>query len=696
MVPLSRNSTIKLGPLEQIRRRSCSLCQLVAQATHTVQRTENRYFQPDQHVELLWLVCEQTISKPAFNLVYPGLGPSHGTSLCFVSQDYSARASSVRHNNVWFRRIENVVIDFQRVRGWLLDCEENHLTCPRSAAADSSDAWEFPGLRLMRFIDVERRCIVEKTTTCRYIALSYVWGSASGIKLSKLNRHRLMEPGSLNEAWRLIPRTVKDAIELVRQLGERYLWVDSLCLIQNDPEDVKAGTSVMDLVYGSSALTVVAACGLDSFHGLPGMHSGSRSVPFYFSQVLPGLQLTIYTDLRFLLESTVYASRGWTFQEERLSSRVLYFVNDQIYFRCASHLQAECCLDSDTDFQEQTHSSFQPLAIPDAGSGDLYTMLLHYMNAIQDYTWRSLTYQEDAYNAVAGTIRSYESNSRFPFISGLPSKFLEPFITFRACHASLRRRKGFPSYSWTGWVGAVTFPFVLIGSCTNLNLSAPKIWIKWFCTVTTANPHRQQPSPVSALRQLPHLPLNPSSAVLRIAQHPRRNSIPSNYPVIMLQTHPLPTQQTLASQQEASIPSYPLLRFWTLSINLRLGEANLQSVATLVNNRGQVGGELLLDGHDESTFFDDQSREGNTLELLVLMEGYWRLNQVFEQESIEKGLCSDFRSYVIVMCIEWLEFRGPDSQIIHIAERRGVGQVLLDSVPLSCYPGPVWKEITLG
>ncbi|CAH0019004.1 unnamed protein product, partial [Clonostachys rhizophaga] len=62
------------------------------------------------------------------------------------------------------------------------------------------------------------------------------------------------------KAWDLIPKTIQDAITTTQLVGERYLWVDSLCLMQNDPKDLRHGTNVMDLMYEQPILCIVAAC----------------------------------------------------------------------------------------------------------------------------------------------------------------------------------------------------------------------------------------------------------------------------------------------------------------------------------------------------------------------------------------------------------------------------------------------------
>ncbi|KAK3613537.1 hypothetical protein LTR56_027824, partial [Elasticomyces elasticus] len=89
----------------------------------------------------------------------------------------------------------------------------------------------------IRAIDVTRHCIVDLNDGERYVTLSYVWGDAEQLWFKREEEMSLRRPRSLFSKQHLIPRTVRDAIRLVREIGERYLWVDALCIIQDDDDD---------------------------------------------------------------------------------------------------------------------------------------------------------------------------------------------------------------------------------------------------------------------------------------------------------------------------------------------------------------------------------------------------------------------------------------------------------------------------
>ncbi|KAH7317254.1 hypothetical protein BKA65DRAFT_363504, partial [Rhexocercosporidium sp. MPI-PUGE-AT-0058] len=127
-------------------------------------------------------------------------------------------------------------IDLDDVHRWISTCEKEHggrgnLQCspamfnPAVLPRNSMRQLDF------RLIDVEAMCIVYVPRQCRYIALSYVWGrrNQSRLVLTSDNEEDLLEPGTLalSETQASIPRTILDAMSVVRKLGESYLWVDS-------------------------------------------------------------------------------------------------------------------------------------------------------------------------------------------------------------------------------------------------------------------------------------------------------------------------------------------------------------------------------------------------------------------------------------------------------------------------------------
>jgi hypothetical protein len=159
-------------------------------------------------------------------------------------------------------------------------------------------------------------CIVYAPRKAKYVALSYVWGRTSKprLTLTSDNEEALSRPKALEANQSKIPNTIWDAITVARKLGERYLWVDSLCLLQDDQRELQEYVAVMDLFYEMATFTIVAAGGEDAFAGLDGVPPTRRKIhASSVKDIVPGLKMTTVIDVDTLLRKSVYHSRAWTY-----------------------------------------------------------------------------------------------------------------------------------------------------------------------------------------------------------------------------------------------------------------------------------------------------------------------------------------------------------------------------------------------
>lgn len=104
-------------------------------------------------------------------------------------------------------------------------------------------------------------------------------GKGPHFKLERQNRHWLQRDQGLEAFWDQIPKTIRDAVTLTRAIGEDYLWVDALCIVQDDPDDKARQIKHMGNIYRYSVLTIIARSGDDSNSGIPGVDPDSRDVP---------------------------------------------------------------------------------------------------------------------------------------------------------------------------------------------------------------------------------------------------------------------------------------------------------------------------------------------------------------------------------------------------------------------------------
>ncbi|MCJ1282912.1 hypothetical protein MMC26_002238 [Xylographa opegraphella] len=344
------------------------------------------------------------------------------------------------------------------VKKWYNDC--NNGNCGLSPS--KSDGRELP--RSFRLIDVESACIVQSVQTPRYVALSYVWGTAKALRNTKNIRKDLEMKGSLLERAKELPNTIKDAMSLTRKLGEQYLWVDSLCIIQDDLDDQAQQIAFMDMIYSSAVLTIAAASGDTADAHLAGVPSEPREFRQYIEQI-QGIILAnrpaIFTDA---IDKSVWNSRAWTLQERLLSPRVLFVGKQRCFFSCQHRedvfIESDDVVESGLDrkFKPEVFKEQTPMMMSSSGSVNVSS----YRRVVEAYTSRQLSFASDMLNAFEGIATGFRPLFRSDFVFGLPRSELDSQLLWQPSGPSIRRRDPisgqplFPSWTWAGWVGPVT------------------------------------------------------------------------------------------------------------------------------------------------------------------------------------------------------------------------------------------------
>jgi hypothetical protein len=190
-----------------------------------------------------------------------------------------------------------------------------------------------------------------------------VWGGKSNFAL--LNRKYLLPDDRDSPFAHLpqkLPQTIEDAIHLCRLLEERYIWVDSLCIVQDSAEDKKTQMEYMDAIYNSAFVTIVAAFGTGADDGLAGI---SRSRPKAQKvRLVKGSQYAVplpaYMDV-LSDPSIAWNTRGWNLQEKVLSKRMLIFTDCQVYFQCSNIVWYEDAAMETEGSQDKAKINWRPL-----------------------------------------------------------------------------------------------------------------------------------------------------------------------------------------------------------------------------------------------------------------------------------------------------------------------------------------------
>jgi len=387
--------------------------------------------------------------------------------------------------------------EIEELRSLLDICRREHgKACRRRASYE-------PITRGFRVIDCFKDeyppKVEEKPWGTTYAALSYVWGATAEDLID----------------W---PETVLAAIEVTRELGLQYLWVDRCCINQNDPVEKGYLISRMTTIYEAAEFTIVAAAGSGASCGLPGIRSAIRTQqPKYFLDS-GSMLLSTMRDPRLDILGSPYWTRGWTYQEGVLSNRRIVFTEDQWYWECrcmAYHETIRMTLyHGPQAYEENTNVVLADFMLGGIFKSDAFTggSLSHQENLvvsmdveypldygfpmeeqanlrsqlrglnehIREFSKRKLTRDEDTLPAFQGIVGLYEQAKSIFLFHGLPMWTGDitggksgPLITLALSISSWHHRASpgrvmfisepcsrkphLPSWTWGGWRGVVAW-----------------------------------------------------------------------------------------------------------------------------------------------------------------------------------------------------------------------------------------------
>jgi hypothetical protein len=362
------------------------------------------------------------------------------------------------NQNGWIKfELPDATIDLDKIQDWIRDCRTHHGQSCNNRYSDAL-AQRCGDLTLVDVID---GCIVDLPNTTPFVALSYVWGATEMPKLERSNRVELKQPGKLFAERvddKRVPQVIKDAMHLLRMLNERYLWVDSLCVMQDmSKEDMDKTLQAMARIYASAEFTIVAAGGSDADHGLRGIGGPSRSrVPTHEMYCHDK-----FSQRRGYPYSTKWASRGWTFQESAFSHRLLVF-DSLVSWVCGRCVWQEEVFDKsrhqDDWLIERSHADI-PMGMLELIPP--YPDLERWGDLVGEFSSRTLKYEKDFVEAFAGATNSMAPMFPGGLIQGLPKFFFDIALLWQPKSGLSRRPEG-PSWSWTGWKGRTFW-----GNCPN-------------------------------------------------------------------------------------------------------------------------------------------------------------------------------------------------------------------------------------
>jgi hypothetical protein len=254
-------------------------------------------------------------------------------------------------------------ITIEQVKTWLETCEREHYGCKQQKAIPDSETG--PPFRLIDIGSITNANVhliqsSEINGELKYITLSHRWtDDTKKAQLIKSKESAFSSSMPLRD-W---PLLFQDTVSIARQLHIQYVWIDSLCIIQNSSEDKAIQVQLMDKIYANGVLNLAAVEAPARSSGLGAYRNPLKLAPCILSRRVS----TSDTSLQYFLcwrpddfiinvdKSPLYR-RGWTFQERLLSKRTLH-LGHQLYWECAS-LRASEAFPIGTDYPDHFVDKF--------------------------------------------------------------------------------------------------------------------------------------------------------------------------------------------------------------------------------------------------------------------------------------------------------------------------------------------------
>jgi hypothetical protein len=336
---------------------------------------------------------------------------------------------------------------------WLAVCRSDHEQC---RARDAS----FQPTRLLYLGDKDQETIrlVENEASCTtYAALSHRWSEETKqVQLVHRNMAQRKQGGiCLSE----FPPMMRDAISVLRRLGILYVWIDCMCIIQDDKDDWRREAATMASVYANAELTLAATWCAGSGQSLFLDNSGNTSTAvdirdvdgtsIFLRPVWP--HYTVRDTEEGLLADTEWPllTRAWVYQEQFLSRRMLHFTRHELFWECNEALDCEC----------SWYSPGNNSTIPLVSQYKQLAASKDWSQIISEYSRRNLTFKSDNLAALAGIAKSFcwRKPDAGKYLCGLWEGELEScFFWYLVEPARARPDIGrMPSWSWASVTGNV-------------------------------------------------------------------------------------------------------------------------------------------------------------------------------------------------------------------------------------------------
>lgn len=374
-----------------------------------------------------------------------------------------------------------------QIKQWITTCIAGHPDCERKGASTKvlptrlldlgSETSAWPPKRICIIASKTLRDAVDFER--RYVTLSHCWGPSPSF--AQLNQDNLEEWMTTGIPWAecCSNKNFEEALHVARNLGVRYIWIDSLCIIQHNEEDWKGEAPMMRDIYRNSFCNIAASDSADGYGGLFRARDGADvAAPVYSGRVGTSIPLLAGRTWRIvsgsmwkreLLGQPLY-KRGWVFQERMLAPRILHFCRSQVFWDCATASACETFpegLPAQLDGSARIDRRWRAwLGAPTPEARGNMNVDTFWSAAVSAYTGNDLTFHKDKLSAVQGVgniVAEAMHEAWGDWHAGLWSTRLENQLAWTVVHPAEASRPvsqagealKFPSWSWTSIQGQV-------------------------------------------------------------------------------------------------------------------------------------------------------------------------------------------------------------------------------------------------
>ncbi|KAF4637970.1 hypothetical protein G7Y89_g97 [Cudoniella acicularis] len=368
----------------------------------------------------------------------------------------------------------------------------------------------------LRLVNIEDVAELGSTTQCpRYVTLSHRWGPTHHFTTTRTN----LQSRQVGFDFQDLPRTYRDAVVVAARLGFSYLWIDAICIVQDNSEEWLSESEKMGNIYRHAVCTIASHCSKDDDGGFLEAALQKRGSIKFSSCDLKGTFLRSTADLELDISRSPLSKRGWILQERFLSTRILHFATGMIYLETVQGIKSEdgvtpmapvMNIDASNLLTAEfflyrkpvTLQNFSKYLLPiapaeiDDQTSKSEVMIkdrtaphspLEWFSLLEMYTTCSLTKEGDKLTAISGIAKIYRHNTSSPYLAGIWADRLAIGLMWMNVGSPLKR-PSFPrasSWSWAAYDGPIQFPlayqtsyYLLATTCKLIHPATSTTWLQ--------------------------------------------------------------------------------------------------------------------------------------------------------------------------------------------------------------------------